>query len=40
MTKWINPGDNGRKLNVHKMLRRRPGPFYNLRPVSKGKYKL
>ena len=36
------PADTGRKLNVHKTLRRRPGRFltvlytFNLRPVSTG----
>ena len=36
------PLDTGRKLNVHKMLRRRPGRLlnvlctFNLRPVSTG----
>ena len=36
------PVDTGRKLNVHKMFRRRPGPLlnvlctFNLRPVSTG----
>ena len=39
----INPVDTGRKLNVHKTLRRRPGHLlnvlftFNLRPVSTGK---
>ena len=38
-----NPEDTGRKLNVHKTLRRRPGRLlnvlctFNLRPVSTGK---
>ena len=37
------PADTGRKLNVHKTLRRRPGRLlnvlctFNLRPVSTGK---
>ena len=42
--KWSNghPVDTGRKLNVHKTLRRRPGRLlnvlctFNLRPVSTG----
>ena len=39
----MNPADTGRKLNVHKTFRRRPGRFlnvlctFNLRPVSTGK---
>ena len=39
----INPVDTGRKLNVHKTFRRRPGLLlnvlctFNLRPVSAGK---
>ena len=39
----INPVDTGRKLNVHKTFRRRPGRLlnvlctFNLRPVSTGK---
>ena len=37
--KKVNPVDTGRKLNVHKMFRRRPGrpePLctFNLRPAS------
>ena len=38
-----NPVDTGRKLNVHKTFRRRPGHLlnvlctFNLRPVSTGK---
>ena len=38
-----NPVDTGRKLNVHKTFRRRPGRLlnilctFNLRPVSTGK---
>ena len=40
-----NPADAGRKLNVHKTFRKRPGHFlnvlcmFNLRPVSTGKRK-
>ena len=40
--KQINPVDTGRKLNVHKTFRRRPGRLlnvlctFNLRPVSTG----
>ena len=36
---WRDPGDTGRKLNVHKTFRRRPGRLlnvlctFNLRPV-------
>ena len=39
----LNPVDTGRKLNVHKTFRRRPGRLlnvlcsFNLRPVSTGK---
>ena len=39
-----NPIDTGRKLNIHKTFRRRPGRLlkvlcmFNLRPVSTGKY--
>ena len=39
---WGNPVDRGRKLNVHKTFRRRPGSLlkvlctFNLRPVSTG----
>ena len=39
-----NPADTGRKLNVHKTFRRRPGRLlnvlytFNLRPVSTGKF--
>ena len=39
---YRNPVDTGRKLNVHKMFRRRPGRLlnvlctFNLRPVSTG----
>ena len=42
--KHVNPVDTGRKLNVHKTLRRRPGSLLNvlctfkLRPVSTGKH--
>ena len=41
---FYNPLDTGRKLNVHKTFRRRPGRLLNvlctfhLRPVSTGKY--
>ena len=37
-----NPADTGRKLNVHKTFRRRPGRYlnvlftFNLRPLSTG----
>ena len=40
------PVDTGRKLNVHKMFRRRPGGFldvlytFNLRPVSTGRCRM
>ena len=41
--KWeYRPVDTGRKLNVHKTFKRRPGPLlnvlcaFNLRPVSTG----
>ena len=39
----LNPVDTGRKLNVHKTFRKRPGRLlnafctFNLRPVSTGK---
>ena len=42
-TKLINPAETGRKFNVHKTFRRRPGRLLkvlctlNLRPVSTGK---
>ena len=42
MLKLNNPVDAGRKLNVHKTFRRRPGRLlnvlytFNLRPVSAG----
>ena len=42
----IDPVDTGRKLNVHKTFRRRPGRLlnvlctFNLRPVSTGELKL
>ena len=41
-----NPLEIGRKFNVHKMLRRRPGHFrnvvctFNLHPVPRGKRKV
>ena len=43
MIKLTYPVDTGRKLNVHKTFRRRPGRFlnvlctFNLHPVSTGK---
>ena len=42
ISKWSAPVDTGRKLNVHKTFKRRPGRLlnvlctFNLRPVSKG----
>ena len=35
-TDITSPVDTGRKLNVHKTFRRRPGRAFNLRPVSTG----
>ena len=43
---WISPLDRGRKLNVHKTCRRRPGRLlnvlctFNLHPVSRGSLKI
>ena len=45
MNKVTSPVDTGRKLNVHKTFRRRPGRLlnvlctFNLRPVSTGRTK-